>query len=462
MHLSLDRAPLARRTLLKGVGASLALPVLEAMTPARASGKKPPVRLAFFYMPNGVNTREWTPQGEGTDFQLSSILQSLAPLKDRVCVLENLWNKAAVGGDGHYVKTSGLLTGTTITKTTGADLRSGGVSVDQVLARATEGQTKLPSIELGIDPITSGVDSNVGYTRLYGSHISWKSSTTPLPCEIQPRLAFNRLFRDGSQLNQNRSVLDLVSEQARGLRGGLGAADQRKLDEYLESIRTIEKRIEQDERNTREAGLDDPRFPALLADLDRRIGDFDRQRTVLEDTWHARKHRDPTEQVRLMLDILAAAFWSDTTRAATFMFSNDVSGRNFSFVPGVSGSHHELSHHEGKADKLAAYARINEWHVAQWAYFLQKVSELPDAHGSVLDNSLFLFGSSIRDGNAHDPKNLPLVLAGRGGGAVQTGRRLVCPKETPLANLYQSLLQVAGAPVERFADSTGPLRELLA
>lgn len=462
MNVLPSRPALPRRTLLKGAGACLALPLLEAMAPARARAAAPaaPLRLGFFYMPNGVNPHQWTPEGEGAEFKLSSTLQPLEPLRDRLLVLKNLWNKAAIGGDGHYVKTAGLLTSTTITKTTGADLRSGGTSIDQLYAQHHSGKTRLPSIELGIDPITTGVDGNVGYTRLYGSHISWKSSTTPMPCEIQPRLAFNRLFRDGNDLNRNRSVLDAVSAQARALRDGLGAADQRKLDEYLESIRAIEKRIEQDEKATREAGVADPRFALMTADLDTRIGAFDAKRTVMEDTWGG-KHRDPSEQVRLMLDILAAAYWSDCTRSASFMFSNDVSGRNFSFVEGVSGSHHEMSHHEGKKEKLDAYARINQWHLAQWSYFLQKLRDLPEGESNVLDNSVMMFASSIKDGNAHEPRNLPIVLAGKGGGRLNTGRHLSFAPDTPLSNLYQTLLQSAGVDSGPFADSTGVLKEVL-
>lgn len=462
MNVLLPKAPLPRRTLLKGFGATLGLPLLEAMAPTgvrAASAPKAPLRMGFFYMPNGVNVSQWTPPGEGTDLQLSPTLEPLAPVKDRLLVLQNLWNKAAIGGDGHYVKTAGLLTSTTITKTTGADLRSGGTSVDQLYAQHLAGKTRLPSIELGVDPITTGVDGNVGYTRLYGSHISWKSSTTPMPCEIQPRLAFNRLFRDGDDLNRNRSVLDAVSEQAKTLRGSLGENDRRKLDEYMESIRAIEKRIDQDEKATREAGKADPRFQLMRDELDQRITAFDAKRTVMEDTWGG-KHRDPSEQVKLMLDILAAAFWSDSTRVATFMFSNDVSGRNFSFVEGVSGSHHEMSHHEGKQEKLAAYARINHWHLAQWSYFLQKLRDLPEGDASVLDNSVMMFASSIKDGNAHEPHNLPIVLAGKAGGAIKPGRRLSFAPDTPLSNLYLTLLKNAGVEAGRFADSTGVLGEL--
>src|SRR5688572_605907 len=253
---------ISRRTMLRGVGAMMALPLLEAMgdaagafsakstlaAPATAPASAFPVRMAVLYMPNGVNEHAWTPKGTGNGFELSPTLAPLADLKDEILVLSELMNVGSIGGDGHYVKTAGFLTGTTITKTTGKDLRSGGTSMDQVAAQRIGRLTPLPSLELGIDPVTTGIDNNVGYTRLYGSHISWSTPTTPVGKEINPRLAFDRLFRPGASTAasaaDDRSVLDLVAEDAASLRAKVGTADRRKLDEYLESVRAVEKRIE--------------------------------------------------------------------------------------------------------------------------------------------------------------------------------------------------------------------------
>jgi hypothetical protein len=454
---------ISRRTMLKGVGAVMGLPLLEAMAPlasfAQGSGKAavaPPVRVAVLYMANGVNPHAWTPKGAGSEFELSEILSPLAPLKNEILVLTELWNAASNTGDGHYVKTGGFLTGTTITRTTGSNLRSGNVSMDQVIAQRVGNLTPLPSLELGIEPVTTGVDQNVGFTRLYGSHISWSTPTTPVAKEINPRLAFDRLFRankrEQSSAESDQSVLDVVAADAQRLRGKLGRDDLAKLDEYFESVRAVEKRIEFDARRRREETMVDPLAQKEIEKLDRRITDF-----YADPARVSERRGDHSEHVRLMLDIAVLAFWTDSTRVSTFMFGNAVSGRNFSFLPDVRGSHHELSHHEGKADKLEPYKRINTWHVEQYAYMLERMRSIKEGNGTLLDNSMVLFGAGMRDGNAHSPRNLPVILAGRGGGTLATGRHLTYEKNTPLCNLYVGMLKRAGAPVERFADSTGEL-----
>lgn len=454
---------ISRRTMLKGVGAMMSLPLLEAMGPFAASAAstaarkgKHPVRLAVLYMPNGVNPHAWTPKGAGANFELSPILEPLAQHKNDMLVLTDLWNAASNTGDGHYVKTGGFLTGTTITRTTGSDLRSGAVSMDQVVAQHVGNLTPLPSLELGIEPPATGVDTNVGYTQLYGAHISWSTPVTPLAKEINPKLAFDRLFRSNTESRRaeaarDKSVIDLVMEDARRLQRKLGRADQQKLNEYLDSVRSVEKRIEFDAKRQKSDVLEDPLARKAIEDLGRRIDVYSDPARVSE------RRGNHTEHVKLMLDLMVMAFWTDSTRVSTFMFGNAVSGRNFSFLDGVKGGHHQTSHHENDKEKLEQYKRINAWHMAQLAYMLDKMKAIKEGEGTLLDNSMVLFGAGMRDGNAHNPRNLPIVLAGRGGGTIATGRHLVYEKNTPLCNLYVGMLNRLGVPMDKFSDSTGEL-----
>lgn len=454
---------ISRRTMLKGVGAMMSLPMLEAMGPFTATAAsnssrkgKHPVRLAVLYMPNGVNPHAWTPKGVGREFELSPILEPLASHKNDLLVLTELWNAASNTGDGHYVKTGGFLTGTTITRTTGSDLRSGAISMDQVVAQHVGNLTPLPSLELGIEPPATGVDTNVGYTQLYGAHISWSTPVTPLAKELNPKLAFDRLFRSNTasrraEAARDQSVIDLVLEDARRLQRKLGQADQQKLNEYLDSVRSVEKRIEFDAKRQRADVLEDPLARKAIEDLGRRIDVYSDPARVSE------RRGNHTEHVRLMLDLMVLGFWTDSTRVSTFMFGNAVSGRNFSFLDGVKGGHHQTSHHENDKEKLEQYKRINTWHMAQLAYMLDKMKAIKEGEGNLLDNSMVLFGAGMRDGNAHNPHNLPVVLAGRGGGTLSPGRHLVYEKNTPLCNLYVSMLNRLGTPMEKFSDSTGEL-----
>ncbi|HUF62333.1 MAG TPA: DUF1552 domain-containing protein [Verrucomicrobiales bacterium] len=456
--------PISRRTVLRGAGASVALPFLEVMAPATrataASSPEGPRRLAFLFMPNGVRSDTWTPFGQDECFDLSPALLPLAPVKSEVLVLTQLMNANSIGGDGHYAKSASWLTGHTISKTTGRDLDAGSASVDQVVAEAHGAETKLPSLQLGIEPMATGVDTNVNYTRLYASHIAWSSPTTPLPNEINPRLAFDRLFRAPTPEEQrrkaaDRSVLDLVLEDARSLKNRVGRNDQQKLNEYLESLRSVERRIEQEALRLERGENLAPELETEIRSLGRRING------TMEGQNPGRRLRlDHTEHVRLMLDILVLALWSDSTRVGTFMFGNAVSGRNFSFLDGVDGGHHEISHHQNDPEKLRCYEEINRWHVAQFVYLIERMRSIREGERTLLDQSMILFGSALRDGNSHNPRNLPLVLAGRGGGTIRTGRHLVYPERTPLCNLYLSLLERMGAPRERFGDSTGLLPQL--
>jgi len=436
---------ISRRTMLRGTGVAIGLPWLEAMVPTARAAEVAPVRMAVLYMPNGVNTSAWTPEGKGRDFQLSPTLEPLRALKDQIVVVSNLWNAAANTGDGHYVKESSLLTCTTISKTLGVDINIHGVSMDQVAAQRTGDQTPLPSLELGIEPESTGVDINVGYTRVYGSHIAWSNPTTPLAREINPRSVYERLFRaagpQGNSVKQDTHLLDQVLEHSKKMRNEVGTADQARIDEYLSIVRSLEVRMERASDPKRNKWKPRASMSGVAQPTD--------------------APRDHTEHVRLMLDMIAVAFQSDTTRVSTFMFGNAVSGVNFRFLEGVSNTHHEISHHSKDPDKLRQYALINRWHIEQYAYLLRKLSEMKEGEGTVLDNSMVLFGSALSDGNSHNPHKLPLVLGGRGGGRIATGQHLVHTEDSPAANLYVSMLDAFGAPVERFADSTGPLGGLL-
>jgi len=445
---------ISRRTFLKGAGAALGLPLLEAMG-APLLAKNRPVRMAFLYMANGVHPHLWTPKETGKDFQLTPLLEPLAKVKDDLLVLTELWNAASNFGDGHYVKTGGWLTGTTITKTTGSGLCSGGISMDQLAARQVGHLTPLPSLELSIEPVTSAVDANVGYTRLYGSHISWSTPTTPVAREINPKLAFDRLFRRAAgrkTSEEDRSVLDLVLEDSKGLSAKVGTADRRRLDEYFESVRAVERRIDFDAKRRNEEPDGDSESRKAIDALGGRLADAGNDPAKRRES-----ASDLTSHVRLMLDLMVLAFQADATRIATFMFANAVSNRNFSFLPGVSGGHHQISHHENNPANLEQYKKIGIWHVAQYAYLLEKMKAIQEGEGTLLGNSMIVFGAGMRDGQTHNPLNLPIVLAGRAGGTLASGRHLVFEKKTPLCNLYRSMLRRMGCPVDSFGDSTGEL-----
>ncbi|QDV22582.1 DUF1552 domain-containing protein [Aureliella helgolandensis] len=451
---NLRQTALSRRTLLRGTGAALALPWLEAMMPRRALGAgaedlpqdQSPVRMAALFVPNGVRQDKWTPDAEGRNFQLSPTLEPLEAVKDQLLVLTNLWNQGSNVGDGHYVKTSGFLTCTTINKSLGIDLNCNGRSVDQVAASHSERLTPLPSLELGIDPVTTGVDTNVGYTRVYGSHIAWSGPTSPLARELNPHLVYERLLRSakphGKSTKRDALLLDQVIDDAKQLSVRLGVEDRRRMDEYLQSVRSIEKRLERQEQGGLSAWK--PRMEL--------------------DASHAPPEEVPDqfpEHVRLMLDMIALAFQTDTTRVCTFMFGNAVSGRNFSFLDGVSGGHHDTSHHQNSEEKLEQYQKITRWHVEQYAYLLGKLRSMKEGERTVLDNSMILYGSGLRDGNSHSPHNLPILVGGSGGGRIETGQHLSFSPDTPLANLYVAMLNAFGHQTDQFADSTGILPGVL-
>ena len=464
-NIQSKRWKLSRRETLKGVGATLALPFLEAMRPMTALGQvsgavsNDPVRMACLFMPNGVRPDKWTPQGSGSSYKMSPILAPLEELREQLLVISGLTNKPSHGGDGHYFKTASWLTCTTIERTQGSNVSSNGISIDQIAAEAIGRETRLPSMELGTEPVTSGVDRNVNLTRLYGSHISWKKPDVPLPCEINPRIAFDRLFR-GSQSGGNgsastdQSVLDIVLEDAKSLRRSLGKEDSHKLEQYLESVREVERRISNE---ASKVGAGQKLTPAALTEIKALDRSIKKVAGGKEDDLGGRVKIDPTEHVRLMMDLMVLAFWTDSTRVSTFMFGNAVSGKNFSFLDGVSGSHHSISHHKNNPGQLDQYQRINTWHTEQYAYMLKRMKAIPEGNATLLDNSMVLFGSGIRDGNAHATKDIPTILAGGANGQIKSGRHLQARGGSELASLYVGMLKRLGVK-QKIGDASRELR----
>src|SRR5262245_44424272 len=472
--------PLSRRTFLRGAGVALGLPLLEAMLPLRTgasllaadSGAVAPVRAAYLYFPNGAWMDAWVPSQTGADYELPFSLTPLAPVRDSVVVLSGLDKPFSRSGDGHYAKTANFLTGLHVHKTTGQDLNSGGVSVDQVAAERFGHLTPLPSLELATDPVVNGLDRAVNYTRMYGSYISWRKPNLPMPRIIDPRAAFERMFgpRDaaGKPLPQpsraeDRNLLDAALDDARDLRRRLGKGDQHKLDEYLDAIRSVEQRLgpARPANAWRPPTRPDPLIPppamprpAMLFTSKDNNGDA--------VPLPGGSPINPPELVRLMLDLIVLAFWTDTTRNVTFLFANAVSPRNFSFREGVTENHHSSSHHANKQERIYSYKMITRWHVEQFAYLLQRLQSIPEGERTLLDNAMIVCGSSLSDGDRHSPDNLPILLGGKGGGRIRSGRHLASPGNTPLCNLYLAMLGCLGLDVPRFGDSTEPLRGLLA
>jgi len=457
--MTLASRTLSRRTFLRGTGVALGLPLLDAMLPrsegslVRDTQQAPaPVRMAYLYFPNGAFMNAWTPAQASANYELPFCLTPLQNIRDKVVVLSGLDKPYSRSGDGHYAKTANFLTGLHVRKTAGQDVHAGGTSVDQIAAARFGHLKPIPSLELATDPVATGVDRNVNYTRLYASYISWRMPNVPMPREINPRAVFNRLFgpRDeaGRPLppaarDDNRSLLDLTLEDANELRRTLGNGDRNKLDEYLDSVRNIERRlgfVDNDPNRWRP-----PTQPTNLRPPPANI-----------------PRSNPKELVKLMLDMIVLAFWTDSTRISTFMFANDVSGRNFSFIDGVRESHHETSHHANLPAKIEQYKLIVRWHVAQYAYLLKRLSLIQEGERTLLDNSMIMCGSSFSDGNRHDPNNLPILLGGKGGGRIQTGVHHQYARNTPLCNLYVSMLDCMGLQLPRFGDSTGPLRGVTA
>jgi len=442
---------LSRRTVLKGLGTAVALPWLESLVsaaPGSTAATAPPRRLAFLYVPNGVNMAEWTPKGDGKLPELVGILKPLNPLKDHINVLSGLaLDKARPNGDGpgdHARAQAAFLTGRQARKTHGADIRVG-ISADQHVASVIGDKTRYPSLELGIEPGKPAGNCDSGYSCAYQSNFSWRGESTPNAKEIDPKGVFDRLFggvdpKEHAEARAkrelyNKSILDFVTEDAKGLSKTLGSGDQKKLDEYLASVREVELRIEKARKL--QSG------PPPKTDMSRPSG----------------IPRDWQEHVRLMMDLIVLAFQTDLTRVITFPIANDGSNRPYKMIE-VPEGHHELSHHGSDPKKLEKIKKINTLHIEQLAYMLNKMKSVKEGSGNLLDNSMVVYGSGIGDGNRHNHDDLPILLAGKGGGSVASGRHLVFPKrsDTPLMNLFLALFERMGAPARSFGDSTGVLK----
>ncbi len=443
-----NAARLPRRMVLKGLGAAIALPWLEAMVPLgrAASAARPPVRMAFVFVPNGVILPKWKLSYEGKLQKLSPTLEPLEEVKDHLLVLTNLMHdNARAKGDGpgdHARCSAAFLTGAHPYKTAGADIRNG-ISVDQFAAQQIGHKTRFPSLELGCDASRMTGNCDSGYSCAYVSNISWKSPTQPAAKEVNPRAVFERLFGAPGkatlvrrQLEYRRSILDFVGEQARDLRRRVGQKDRQKLDEYFTSIRELEQRLLRSEQQKREQfGPQPPRDlpPGVPADF--------------------------AEHIRLMYDLLVLAFQTDSTRIATLMIARAGSNRTYPMV-GVTEGHHWLSHHQNNQQKIEKLARIDRFHIEQFAYMLKRMKQIREDDGTLLDHVMVLYGCGISDGNRHWHHDLPILLAGRGGGTLATGRHIKYPKQLPLTNLFLCMLDRMGVHVDHFGDSTGRLTGL--
>jgi len=439
---------LSRRFVLKGLGAAVALPWLEVMGPVNswaASERNAgiaPNRMAFLYVPNGKNMADWTPAEDGENYKLPHILEPLSPVRDDLMVLTGLTaDKARANGDGggdHARALAAFLTGVQPRKTDGTDIRAG-VSVDQVAAGRIGDQTRLPSLEIGTEAGSMAGNCDSGYSCVYSSTMVWKSATQPMPKEVNPKLVFERLFGSGGDAERKKrdalrkSVLDFVRVDSADLKGKVSSNDQRKLDEYFTSIRDIEQRIERAEK------LPPVKTPDVAAPQG------------VPATYE--------EHIRLMCDLMVLAFQADVTRVCTFVLANEGSNKPYPFI-NVSEGHHDLSHHGNDPKKKEKIRDINRFHVTQLAYLLQKLKTTKEGDGSLLDHCMIAYGSGNSDGNAHNHDDLPILVAGKGGGTLKTGRHVRFAKETPLNNLWLSLLERMDVRVPFLGDSTGALQGL--
>ncbi|MDV6034692.1 MAG: DUF1552 domain-containing protein [Phycisphaera sp. RhM] len=442
---------LSRRTVLRGAGVSLALPLLDVMSSSRLlsaaeARARPPLRMAFFYVPNGMHMPDWTPQKAGYKYDLSPTLERIADFRDDVNVLSGLTlDGARAHGDGggdHARSVAAFLTGAHPRKTNGADIQNG-ISVDQATAKYVGDQSRFASLELGLEASAQAGNCDSGYSCAYASNMSWRGPTNPMAKEIDPGAVFDRLFagksvKETKQAKTKRelfrkSVLDFALEDAKRLHQALPAVDRRKLDEYLYAVRDVEKRLGGAERlRFDESGVPDyPRPSGVPRELD--------------------KHSD------LMMDMVTLAFQTDSTRILSFMFTNAGSNRSYKEI-GVSEGHHELSHHGKSAHKQTQIATINRYHLDRFAYLLGRLRSVREGSRTLLENSMIVYGSGISDGDRHNHDDLPILLAGSAAGRIKTGRHLKYENGTPLCNLYVWMMQQMGADAQQFGDSNGVIK----
>jgi len=440
----ITRKSIPRRTLLRGAGAALALPVLDAMTPALSADTKRPIRMTFIEVPNGIMMDKWAPATEGANFALTRVLEPLADFRDRMLVLSGLDQKQSaalafeIAGD-HPRACTAWLTGAHAKMTAGADLRAG-ISVDQVAAREFGKYTQLASLEVGLESSEVVGSCESAYSCAYYNTISWRNETTPLPMENRPRAIFERLFGDAGTSDpaarlalrqEDRSILDSVAEEVKRLRGVLGGADRSKIDQYLEALRDLERRMQLAEKQ------DQNELPQIAGP--------------------AGIPQAFSEYYKLMTDLMVLAWQTDMTRVCTFQIGHEMSGRAYPEV-GFGDAHHAVTHHQGDPEKIEKTTKINVFHTKMLAYYLDRLSATPDGDGSLLDHAMILYGSALSDGNLHLYTNLPLLLVGGGAAGIKGGRHLRFPKGTPMTNLLLTMLDKANVPhVEKLGDSTGRL-----
>ncbi len=447
---------LSRRAALKGIGVTMALPWLEAMagggkamasvtTAGLRTAPAAPVRMAFVFAPNGVNYEAWAPTGLGKEFALSRTLEPIARVRDRVNVITGLTlDKARANGDGpgdHARSSASFLTGAQARKTAGNDIHLG-MSVDQFAARQIGGRTRLPSLELGCEQGQPTGNCDSGYSCAYSSNISWYDENTPVPKSVDPAQVFDRLFGSAAdaeqrsrQLRRRASVLDFVLDDTHRLERRLGAGDRQKLDAFQTSVREIERRV-QHARDEGDAQIK-PDMPAPSG-IPRKF----------------------SEHLDLMYDMMLLAFRMDLTRVGTFAMANDGSNRTFPEI-GIREGHHHLSHHQNDAEMVEKIRQIDRFYLERYVAFVERLAATPEGDGSLLDNCMVMYGCGISDGNRHNHEDLPILMAGNAGGVIPTGRLVAAPRETPLCNLYVSMLERTGCDVASFGDSTGNLGGLV-
>ena len=440
----ITKKALPRRTFLRGMGATVALPLLDAMIPSMTALARTPAapvrRLGFVYMPMGCDLPRWTPPGDGRLTELSPSLQSLAPVVDQLTVITNLELKNAYPGT-HATSNAAFLSAAKAKWTESTDYYLG-TTVDQIAAKEIGQQTLLPSLELSMDLLQTVGQCDNGYACVYQNNLSWSSPTTPLPAEAHPRIVFERLFGEGGSaadrraaLGRRTSLLDWVREDIARLQRALGPEDRTRVDQYLETVREVERRIQK-----AEAGTTDNQLP----DLDRPVG----------------VPAAYADHARLMFDLQVLALQGDVTRVITFQLARETSNRTYPEI-GVPDPHHPLTHHGNNPEKIARMATINAFHVSLFAYFLEKLKSTPEGGASLLDHTLYLYGSGMGNPNIHDHVNLPILVAGGGGSGLKGGRHIKYAEPVPLANLHLTLLERAGVRLDAFADSKGKVDELL-
>ena len=437
---------LDRRTFLRAAGVTLALPMLDAMTPAFAATTRAVPRLAFLYTPNGVNPNTWAPVGTGTGFKFSPALTPLEPFRDQVNILTNMSHHSADrqndGAGDHSRATGVFLSGCHAKRTQGADLHLG-ITADQIAANSLGKDNLLPSLEISLEDRNVAPLCDEGYTCAYSNTLSWSSPSTPLPMENDPRLVFERLFGEEAnpkeraiRLQEDRSILDSITPAMARLSGRLGAGDKRKVDQYYSSIRDVELRLQRVEAQNAKS-------PTAATTMQRPLG-------VPE------KFED---HIRLMFDLKVLAFQGDITRVTTLMFGREMATRSYPQI-GISDSHHSLSHHDNNPAKLAKIAKIDNYHVQQVAYFLGKLKAAQDGENTLLDNAMVMYGGGIGNGNLHNHERLPIFVAGGGAGTLKGGRHFAFKDDTPVSNLLRTILDKAGVETEKIGDSTGFIAEL--